>query len=171
MTDDKYAIAVIVASFGVAGWCSLSLLTESAERLRKLDDVEVGPAEGPSRLLKVEKVKVSGRRPQIKFAEIGDRTSADRLRGLYLFVEKKDLAVPRTGRYYIHDLVGADVVDQHGAVIGTIVDVYKHAAPDYWVVRTARGDALIPAVKEFVKSVDIKGRKVVLEVIEGLLDV
>jgi 16S rRNA processing protein RimM len=170
MTDELYAIATIVASFGVEGWCKLKLLTDTASRLKKLSAVFVGRAPESAMLMRVADVKTGGNVPLVKFEGIDDRDASDRMRGLVLFVEKKDLAKPKKGRYFLHELIGAEVVDQHGVRVGTIVDVYKFIAPDYWVVRTATHDVMIPAVKEFVKSVDIAAKKVVIEVIEGLLD-
>jgi 16S rRNA processing protein RimM len=170
MTDDLFAVATIVASFGVEGWCKLQLLTDSAARLKKLSAVFVGRTPESALPMQVTEVKTGGNVPLVKFEGIDDRDASDRMRGSLLFVEKKDRVKPKKGRYYLDELIGADVVDQHGVAVGKIVDVYKFIAPDYWVVRTATHDVMLPAVKEFVKSVDIAAKKVVIEVIEGLLD-
>lgn len=90
--------------------------------------------------------------------------------GQFLFVEEADLARPVGRSYFIHDIVGCEVWSTAGQLIGTVADVYKMSAQDLWVVRQDEKEYLIPAVKEFVDHVDLKNRKIVINVIDGLLE-
>ena len=63
-----------------------------------------------------------------------------------------------------------NAVTEAGAEIGTIKDVVRLPAGDTWVIRNGEKEILIPGVKEFIRSVDVGRRKVVIHVIEGLVD-
>jgi ribosomal 30S subunit maturation factor RimM len=43
-------------------------------------------------------------------------------------------------------------------------------AQDIWVIRHEGKLNLIPAVKKFIKTIDTQNRKIVIELIEGLID-
>ncbi len=55
-------------------------------------------------------------------------------------------------------------------VVGILADVLKLPANDVWVVRSGEKEILIPAVKEFIESVDEARKRIVIHVIEGLLE-
>jgi 16S rRNA processing protein RimM len=46
----------------------------------------------------------------------------------------------------------------------------KMPGHDVWVLRRGSRESMIPAVKEFVKAVDVERRMIVISVIEGLID-
>ena len=71
--------------------------------------------------------------------------------------------------YYVFDLVGCRVVGNSGE-IGVIREVLKMPANDVLVVDSGSREVLIPAVKSVVREVDLEGRVVTIEEMEGLLD-
>ncbi len=42
----------------------------------------------------------------VRLAEINDRTTAEGLRGFWLFVDEADAAELEEGEYWIHDIIG-----------------------------------------------------------------
>ena len=91
------------------------------------------------------------------------------------------VAVPRAQRVekgedeeYIGDLVGCMLVDGSGpeqVEVGEIEDVDRTAGPvALLVVRGASGEILIPFAKKFLKKIDIEGRRIEMELPEGLVD-
>ena len=82
-----------------------------------------------------------------------------------------EIATLPADEFYLHDLVGLRVEDQHGAVLGQLADIVGGAGNDLFVVRTPDGrQVLLPAVKEFVKSIDLATGVVRVEPIPGLFD-
>jgi 16S rRNA processing protein RimM len=63
------------------------------------------------------------------------------------------------------DLVGLQAVKSDGTVLGTVKDVMPAPAHDILIVN----DIMIPADKQFVKKVDIKNVRIVVELIDGML--
>ncbi len=72
--------------------------------------------------------------------------------------------------FYYHEIVGCTVYDQQGNEIGKVKEIFETAANDVWTVKGLDGkDHYIPVVDEFIKEIDIDEKKIVIEVIEGLL--
>ena len=72
--------------------------------------------------------------------------------------------------YLISDLIGMDVYDEDGSCVGVITAIGENLANDLLSVKDGNGkEHLVPFVKEIVPVVDLKGRKVVINNIEGLI--
>ena len=77
---------------------------------------------------------------------------------------------PKNGKHFVHDIIGLKAVSQTGEELGVVADVLELPAQDVWVVKNADREVLIPAVPPFIERVDLAEKKVVINVIEGLLE-
>ena len=119
--------------------------------------------------VKVEKIRQDKNMLVIKLSGIDDRNTAEALRGRYLYLPEGQK--PRLGddTYYTEDLVGCKVVKKSGEVLGTLREVMSRSHQDLYEVRKEDGSAfLIPAVKEFILSVDTEGKIITVDIPEGL---
>ena len=92
---------------------------------------------------------------------VSDRTAAEGVRGLDLWARVPADEEPEDDEaYYDRQLVGLEVLDAAGAVVGTISGVLHLPAQDVLQVRTPSGERLVPFVTELVPVVDL-GRGVV----------
>ena len=105
----------------------------------------------------------------VRFAEIGDRTGAEALRGTSFTIDAADRRGLDDGEFWVEDLVGCDVVGQDGASIGVIESVEFGAAQDRLAVRTESGLFEVPFVDAIVPDVDLESRTVFVTPPEGLL--
>ncbi len=96
--------------------------------------------------------RVGGGRPAIKL----DRSVR---RGAELAVRRAELPPPETGSYYVTDLVGLEVVDAAGEVLGLVKDVLPGVANDVLELETG---LLLPLVEDCVRDVDLRQRRVVV---------
>ncbi|WP_018660039.1 ribosome maturation factor RimM [Heyndrickxia acidiproducens] len=72
--------------------------------------------------------------------------------------------------YYFHEIIGCTVFTADGGKIGTVTEILTPGANDVWVVRTDdRKEYLIPYIGEIVKDIDVSGKRIVIEPMEGLL--
>jgi 16S rRNA processing protein RimM len=95
---------------------------------------------------------------------------AEALRGAELFVTRDQLLPMQEGEYLISDLIGCDVVAD-GELFGVLEDVLQPGANDVYVVRRRDGStALLPAIPDCIKRVDVAARKVEAAIMPGLLD-
>jgi len=72
------------------------------------------------------------------------------------------------GQYYHFDIIGMEVQTIEGAVLGKVTEILN-CGNDVYVVRGKGKEVLIPAIKDVVKSIDLKTKRIVIEPIEGLL--
>jgi 16S rRNA processing protein RimM len=110
--------------------------------------------------LRVLSSRPFGHRFLVRLEGVGDRPAADALRGAVLRAAPE----PRPGTLWVHELVGAQVVDLKGAVLGRVDAVEPNPASDLLVLE---GGGLVPL--RFVVR-HTAGTQVVVDVPDGLLD-
>jgi len=114
----------------------------------------------------------------VLFEGVTDRNGAEQLRGTVLQVDARTLpALEDEDEYYDSQLIGLSVEQRAGTALGTVVDVLHLPHGDVLAVgRPTRlmgppgPELLIPFVKAIVPDVDLVGRRVVVELPEGLLE-
>ena len=90
-------------------------------------------------------------------------------RGQTIFVHEDHIHALKDSEYYIRDLLGMKVF-QETIEVGEVSDVYTYTNDDILVVkRKGLKNALIPLREEFIETVDLKNKKVVIKAVEGLL--
>ncbi len=116
-------------------------------------------AKGP---LTVEASRPFSDRWIVAFDGILDRNGAEALRGLELTAE----ALEDPGKLFVHQLIGAEVIDTTSTQLGFVVAVESNPASDLLVLE---GGALIPL--RFVTDQRDGGATLVVDIPDGLLDV
>jgi 16S rRNA processing protein RimM len=87
---------------------------------------------------------------RLRFAEIGSRDAADRLRGAYL--QAAVLPELARGEYYWHEVMGVTVRGVDGTDLGTVRDIYRVGENEVFSVEGgAFGPFDLPAVRAFVR--------------------
>ncbi|MBR5524505.1 MAG: 16S rRNA processing protein RimM [Clostridia bacterium] len=96
--------------------------------------------------------------------------AAQVLRGKMLYVDRKDLKLPK-GHYLVQDLIGLTVVDADtGDTYGTLTDVSQTGANAVYHMATDKGEILIPAIPDVVVEINLKRDILRLRPMKGLLD-
>ena len=140
---------------GVRGDLYVDLMTDLVERVAHGARLLAG-----ERWLTVERSRPAGTRWLVHFEGVDDRTAAEALVGRPLLAEA--LPEPADG-LYVHQLIGAKVVDTHGAPLGTCISVLANPAHD--LLELDNG-SLVPIV--FV--VTNEPGRVVVDPPDGLFD-
>ncbi|WEG11607.1 ribosome maturation factor RimM [Pullulanibacillus sp. KACC 23026] len=92
-------------------------------------------------------------------------------KGQYLFVSEDLLRELEENEYYYHEIIGCVVETEEGKVLGKIKEILSTGANDVWVIqRPKKKDLLIPYIEDVVKDVDLETKKVIIHVMEGLID-
>ena len=165
-----YLIGYIVKPQGLKGEVKIDSVSPYLERFNRLDKVFLKLKEN-KQTYSIEKVRISGRFAYIKFSEINSRNEAELLRKAEVLIEEKDLIQPGENEYFVHDLIGCQVISENNDVIGDLTDVVQITSNDVYVVQSSEGvEVLLPATKEVVKQVNIEKKQIIIHVIEGLLD-
>lgn len=164
------AVGRIVKAFGVRGEVVVECLADSPDRFRTVHAVLLGPDAATARPARVTRATIEPRGVRISLGDVADRTSAEKLVGHYLFVDARHRVKLPPGRFFVHQVVGLTVLDQNSAVVGRVSDVLKLPAHDVYVVERHGHELLIPAVREFVRSIEPESGVVRVHLIEGMVE-
>ena len=106
--------------------------------------------------LTVESVRGDDAFPIVAFREIADRDAAGALHGYVLEVRSSELPELDDDEFYPFDLIGLEVRDGQGAVVGQVSDVVESPAHAIVIVALASGgEAMVPFVHAAVPVVDL----------------
>jgi 16S rRNA processing protein RimM len=173
MSDNLLIIGEITGTHGVRGEISVFPLTDDIARFQNLKEcILTDKAGNVIREVNCIGVKYAKNRPVLKLKEISDMDAAALLKGKNLCVTRQNAVALPENTYFICDIVGCVVFDVNNTRLGEITDVITTGANDVYVVkRTGKKDLLFPAIRKVVKSVDIAGKAVVVELPEGLAEI
>ena len=165
----RVAVAYISRPWGVRGEVRAQALTHRVERFSDLRDVVLQCAGRPDRPLELERWRVDAKSLLLKFVGIDSPEQArSTLAGGYVTIAPDQRDPLPEGTHYIDDLVNCAVVNSAGEPLGHIVEVLSMPTTDAYVVRGTKGEALVPAVGDFV--VKIAPGRVVVQGVEDLFE-
>ena len=122
--DRPVPLAAIAGAHGVTGEVRLKLLGEGFAAMRPHKTFNAGA-------LTLEKLRDDGKGGAIaRFAEVPDRSAAEKLRGTVLTVERTTLAPLEEGEFYHSDLLDLPVVTDAGGPVGRVCAVENFGATD-----------------------------------------
>lgn len=150
----------IAAAHGIRGEVLIKTFTECPE-----DIAAYGPLDdGHGRLLNIKVVRVTPKGVIARVAGVGDRNSAEALKGAELHVDRDRLPAPDDGTFYHADLIGLTALDPEGRAVGEVTGVYNHGAGDLLELRLAETGKteFVAFTDTFVPEVDLAGRRVVV---------
>ena len=185
---EKVLLGKIVGAQGIRGEVKIYAFGDAPSDFGKYEKALLVLSQGDERMVTVEKARIQGTLAIVKFYEVADRNEAEDLREAEVFVDEEDLEELPDDTYYVRDLEGLRVIDDDtGEEVGEIAEVIQNAAQDVYrialaaedalaaeaageiaVENTAQREALVPAVKEFIKDVDIEAGTIRIHFIEGM---
>jgi 16S rRNA processing protein RimM len=163
-------VGQIVRPHGLRGEVVVDVRTDEPQRRFAVGSVL--KADPPAASLTVEAARPHQGRLIVAFDGVPDRTAAEDLRGVLLYVDSDDLPPSDDpDEFSDHELVGLVAVTPDGQRLGEVERIDHAPAADLLVLRrTDGGTALVPFVKQIVPEVDLAAGRVVLTPPEGLLE-
>ena len=168
--DCLISVGRIARPHGIRGEVKVTPLTDWPERYEEFRSVYMGSEDHVGEWVDIERARIQGGRIILKLSGIDDRTQAEALRGTILKVREEMCSALPDGSYRIFHLIGLGVSTTMGEQIGTLVDVMKMPSQDVYVIDAGGKEILIPAVKKFIKQIDVQNKVMIIEPIEGLLE-
>jgi 16S rRNA processing protein RimM len=164
---DLVELGVLRGAYGLQGWSHVQPHSGDAEVLRKarqwwlfpprLEGL-TGPARGP---VEVTGVRQQGAALVAKWEGCEDPESAQNLKGWRIAVSRRDFPRLPKGQYYWVDLIGAQVINRAGSVLGTVQGLRNNGAHDLLEVERegASTPTLIPMVPAYLDAIELpRGR-------------
>ena len=153
-------LGVVTGAHGLKGEVKVKTFTETPDKLGLY-----GPLQArDGRAFVAETVRIADTATAVvHFKGIEDRTSAEALKGLELYVPRAALPATEVEEYYHADLVGLRAEDEAGRLIGHITGIHNFGAGDVLGIEKPDGsEALLPFAREFIPVVDVAGGRVVV---------
>lgn len=158
MTDSGRRILLgrVAGALGLRGEVKLESWTEPRGAIFGYQPWILRDAQGRERPIEGVRGHESGKHLVAVFPEVADRTAAEALRGLEIFVPRSALPPARPNEFYWVDLEGLRVVTVDGVDLGNVSHLFSTGANDVLVARDSERERMIPFVRpQYVTSIDI----------------
>ena len=162
-------VGQIVNTNGLKGLLKVNPFTDDITRFERLKTIFI---EHKKELLEfeIESVRYQKKQVLLKLKGIDTIEEAEKYREDYLKINRnKEEKLPED-TYYIVDLIGLDIYTEGGELLGKLDDIFSTGSNDVYVVKNSEGkQILLPAISDVIKNIDLKQKKIVVNLIEGLL--
>lgn len=160
MTQDRICIGAIAGAFGVRGEVRLkSFCAEPA------DIAGYGPltTEDGTRSFSVKLTRPVTGGLGARLSGVATREDAEALRGTTLWAPRAVLPSLPDDEFYHTDLIGLEVIDTGGVVLGRVRAIFDHGAGDILEVVGGKDVLLLPFTRAIVPTVDLATGRIVAD--------
>lgn len=166
---DHTIIGKIINTHGIKGEVKIYPLTDHIERF---DDLKIAYIGESNIKVNIQNVRYHKGMVMLKFKEFNDINEVLRFKEQFLYVDDKDRIILPEDHFFIYDLVGCSVEDISGNIVGKLSDVIQGSSNDVYVIKDdeKQKEYLIPAVKQFIKKIDIESKLIIIDPIEGMIE-
>ncbi len=158
-------IGKILAPWGTKGKLKVEVATDFPQRFAPSAKVYVN-----QQPMTIDSTEWHKGKAIIKLNTIDSIEDAEKLPGQLVEIHHSQLHPLPEGQHYHFQLIGLEVWTTQGELLGNITEILTAPSNDNYVVSGAKGEILIPAIEDVIKSIDLNKGCLVIEPIEGLLD-
>ncbi len=164
-----FEVGQIVNTFGVKGMLKVKPFTDDVERFEELKKVYICKKEKLEEV-EIEEVKYHKDMVLLKVKGIDDMNEAEKVKGLYLKIDRKNAKKLPKDTYFIADLLGLEVYSDTGELLGKVDDIFRTGANDVYVVKNENGkQLLLPGIPDVIKEIDLEKEKIIVHILKGLI--
>ncbi len=168
--EDTLRVGVIASTHGIRGEVKVFPTTDDAKRFEKLKEVLLDTGK-ELKTMEIQQVRFFKNMVIVKFKGYHTINDIEIYKGKDLLVTREHAVELGPDENFIVDLIGLSVETDEGELLGELTDVLITGANDvYEVTRTDGKKVLLPAIKDCVLDVDLEAGRVLVHVLEGLLD-
>ena len=155
-------VGIVLKPQGVLGQVKVRPVTDDPERFYDLEYVYFNQGKDYIQL-PVHEVRVHQGFVYCTLDDTSTREQAEQQRGMELYIAREQAVPLEEDSHFIVDLVGCKVQNLQGEPVGTLVEVLQPGAADVYVIKTPKGNMLVPALKRVVVRVDIQQKLITLD--------
>ena len=167
--EEYLEIGQIVNTNGLKGTLKVKPLTDDITRFEDLETVYI---EKGKELIEftIQEVKYSKNMVLLKLEGIDNIDEAEKYKNFYLKINREDAVELEEDSYFIVDIIGCEVYTDTDELLGKVIDVFPTGSNDVYTVKNSEGtEILLPAIEDVIKDVDIKNKKIIVHLLEGLI--
>jgi len=125
---------------------------------------------GISESVKIKSLKKLNKYALVSFYGIDTPETALKYRGAIINADNSLLPSLHAKEYFYDQIIGLAVYTTTGENIGIISDIFPTGSNDVYVVKGPEKEFLIPAIHDVIKTINPEEGKIIIQVLEGLLD-
>lgn len=170
---DAIEVGRILDAWGIKGWFKVLPYSASPEALFSSKRWYVLPAERGAKLfsgvglLRIQQAKEHADGLVASAHDISDRSAAEALRGARIFIARSSFPTPAKDEYYWADLIGLNVVNRQGLVLGMVKELLSSGPQTVLVLahedQGKPAERLIPFVSAYVDDVDLPAGRITVD--------
>lgn len=160
MTEDRICVGAIAGAFGVHGEVRLKSFCSDPADIATYSPLT---SEDGTRRFEVSLTREVTGALGARIKGIATKEDADALRGVTLWAPRSALPALPDDEFYHADLIGLEVVDTGGAVLGRVRAIFDHGAGDILEVVGGKDVLLLPFTRAAVPTVDLTARRIVAD--------
>ena len=170
---DAIEVGRISDAWGIKGWFKVIPYSNDPQALFSSKRWFLQPAErGPKTFSGTVRLAISESRQHADCVvamahDVTDRDAAEELRGARVFVARSSFPSVVADEYYWVDLIGLEVLNRQGLVLGCVKELLSTGAQTVLVIEyQEQGKAalrMIPFVAAFVDDVDLMARRIMVD--------
>ena len=169
MSEGRVLLGIVAAPHGVRGLVRIRSFTEDPMDIAAYGELsdETGKKQYRVEALSAVKGAVLAR-----IEGVADRTAAEAVRGLRLYVERERLPATGEREWYEADLIGLAAFDRDGRDWGKVMAFHDFGAGRTMEVSggsASRHSVMLPFTDAAVPEIDVEGGKVTIDPPAGLL--
>lgn len=160
----------IVNTHGLRGSVKVNVFSENLENIKKYKNIYLKNKDNEYIEYRVLDIKFTNNQAIVTFEEITNKDEANSYRNRYLYIKREDLEELDDDTYYLIDLIGLnayETINKEEKLLGELIEVNQNAPTDIYVIKkTDNKNLMIPAVKEYIKKIDILNKKIIVDLSE-----
>jgi len=170
---DAIEVGRIADAWGIKGWFKVLPYSASPEALFSSKRWYLLPAEKGVKTftgalkLAIKEAKEHSDTVVATAQDVDDRSAAEALRGARIFIARSSFPTAEKDEYYWVDLIGLDVVNREGVVLGSVKELLSTGAQTVLVMDCEQDgkpqERMIPFVAAYVDDVDLAARRITVD--------
>ena len=142
--DDEFILVASVGKpVGLKGWAKVNSFTRPPENLFNFKNFFL-EVDGVKENTNIDKFSKSGKNYILKVESLDSIEEIERLKNKEIFIKSEDLPKLKENEFYWKDLIGMEVRQIDGTVIGVVVEIIETGSDDVLVVEKNNKKELIP---------------------------
>lgn len=172
MNGNLHTVGEIVNIHGIRGELKIIPHTHFAEqRFAKGSKLVIVTPNGGKADVTVQTSRLHKKSYIVSFKEFSNINEVEKFKGSLLKIDEEYQDELEEDEYYYHEIIGCMAVTEEGEELGEIIEILTPGANDVWVIKRPKGkQLLIPVIDDVVLEVDVDNKKVIVSLMEGLLD-
>jgi len=162
MLQEYLQIGQVLRPQGIKGMVKIRPDTDDPWRFEELEEAFIKTAQG-YQTIKIEDVSVRNDGVYLRLDGVEDRDAAEKQRGLVLYVDRAHARELDENETFICDIIGCHAVTLDGEELGVVKDVLQPGGNDVYVIKTPKGEMLLPALRHVVPQIDVAQQKMYVD--------